>query len=172
MSEQTTQLQTLTDAELAELLKLPDWRQALRDASEERYKLLKEWESYAEECKAQNDMYGWNFHMGMAGGANWCDIVYMRVARALEAANPATVSALVSDYMRLRAGLPKTRDGVWITPGMLVWSFEDGGVVYAPVMLVAQYMVKLATYGVRHVSDCYSTRDAAVASQQEGAVQR
>ena len=56
----------------------------LDDASEERYRFLKERESEAERWKAEGDMYGWNFHQGMAGGANWCDIFYRRIGRALD----------------------------------------------------------------------------------------
>jgi len=61
-------------------------KQAFKEASEERYELLEEWRQEAEKWKREGDMYGWNFHMGMSGGANWADIVYQRVNRVLEEA--------------------------------------------------------------------------------------
>lgn len=53
-------------------------------ASEERYQFLEECRKEANKWKAENDMYGWNFHTGMASGANWADLYYQRVARKLE----------------------------------------------------------------------------------------
>ena len=64
-------------------------RAVLEAASEERYQLLREWEQQAAKWKREGDMYGWNFHMGMAAGANWCDIIYNRVRRVLDAAPSA-----------------------------------------------------------------------------------
>jgi len=58
---------------------------ALEAASEERYQELKNWEREAAKWKAEGDMYGWNFHQGMAAGANWCDIFYQRIGREIDA---------------------------------------------------------------------------------------
>jgi len=57
----------------------------LNSASEERYQCLNEWEQAAEKWKREGDMYGWNFHQGMAAGANWTDLLYQRIARAINA---------------------------------------------------------------------------------------
>lgn len=59
-------------------------RSVLEAASEERYQCLEEWRQQAERWKKEGDMYGWNFHMGMSAGANWVDIFYRRITRALE----------------------------------------------------------------------------------------
>ena len=64
---------------------------ALASASEERYQLLNEWRSDAEKWKVEGDMYGWNFHQGMAGGANWTDILYRRIGREIEAIRKRTL---------------------------------------------------------------------------------
>jgi len=66
---------------------LKEWTKVLQgiaSASEERYQFLEECRREAEKWKAEGDMYGWNFHMGMAGGANWTDLFYQRVIRALK----------------------------------------------------------------------------------------
>jgi hypothetical protein len=63
----------------------------MKEASEERYSFLRECEAESERWKAEDDMYGWNFHQGMAGGANWCDLFYGRVMRAFDAALAAKV---------------------------------------------------------------------------------
>jgi hypothetical protein len=65
----------------------------LNEASEERYQFLKEREAEAEKWKAEGDMHGWNFHQGLAAGANWCDIFYRRAARLLQSAAIASVPA-------------------------------------------------------------------------------
>lgn len=58
---------------------------AVADASEERYQSLREWRQLAEQWKSEGDMSGWNFHQGMAAGANWVDIYYRRITREIEA---------------------------------------------------------------------------------------
>lgn len=60
-------------------------KKTLEAASEERYQELHDWERLAAKWKAEGDMYGWNFHQGMAAGANWCDIFYRRIGRELDA---------------------------------------------------------------------------------------
>lgn len=72
---------------------LADVKAKLEAASEERYQVLTEWEREAQKWKREGDMYGWNFHMGMAAGANWCDIFYRRIGRSLEAFRAALTSA-------------------------------------------------------------------------------
>ena len=73
---------------------------SLNAASEERYRELKDWEAEARKWQAEGDMYGWNFHQGMAAGANWCDILYRRIGREVETirkeiiAHPALKKAL------------------------------------------------------------------------------
>ena len=62
---------------------LDEVEKLLKECSEERLNLLREWEAEAERWKKEGDMYGWNFFQGMAGGANWCDIIYKRALRKL-----------------------------------------------------------------------------------------
>lgn len=59
-------------------------RSALTEATDERYEQMQEWYKDADKSKREGDMYGWNFFQGMAGGANWVDIYYGRVKRALD----------------------------------------------------------------------------------------
>lgn len=56
----------------------------IKEASERRYRVLKECEAEAHKWKAEGDMYGWNYHMGRAGGCNESDIIYYRVQRWAE----------------------------------------------------------------------------------------
>jgi hypothetical protein len=75
------------DAELAAMrASLVACRAALERASDERYEFLKQREVEATYWKSEGDLYGWNFHQGMAAGANWCDIFYRRIVRTLDAA--------------------------------------------------------------------------------------
>lgn len=69
---------------IAEHDPLAEIERALEAASEERYQELKNWEREAWKWKAEGDMYGWNFHTGMAAGANWCDIFYRRIGRVIK----------------------------------------------------------------------------------------
>lgn len=59
-------------------------KKVLEAASDERYKELKHWEGLAWKWKNEGDMYGCNFHQGMAAGANWCDIFYRRIGREID----------------------------------------------------------------------------------------
>lgn len=67
---------------------------SLEAASEERYQELKVWEKEAWKWKAEGDGYGWNFHTGMAAGANWCDIFYRRIGRTIKELRKAIPSPL------------------------------------------------------------------------------
>jgi hypothetical protein len=58
--------------------------QGIESASEERYLFLEECHREAEKWRSEGDMYGWNFHQGMVAGANWSDLFYQRVIRALK----------------------------------------------------------------------------------------
>jgi hypothetical protein len=60
-------------------------QKCLDSASDERYQELKEWEREARQHETDKDMYGWNFKMGMAAGANYTDIYYRRIGREIEA---------------------------------------------------------------------------------------
>ena len=70
-----------TDQVIAAARALDEIEKVLKEAGEERFKLLREWEAEAEKWNKSGDMYGWNFFQGMAGGANWCDIIYNRALR-------------------------------------------------------------------------------------------
>lgn len=54
------------------------------EAVEERYQFLEDCRHEAEKWKKEGDMYGYNFHQGMAGGANQADLYYARVGRILK----------------------------------------------------------------------------------------
>lgn len=53
-------------------------------ADEERYQTLRESQQEAEKWKREDDMYGWNFHMGKAAGCNENSFVYRRVLNYLQ----------------------------------------------------------------------------------------
>jgi len=59
---------------------------AFEKASEERYSFNEERQAEARKWKDQNDMYGWNFHQGMASGATWVDLIYAKAFRELKEA--------------------------------------------------------------------------------------
>lgn len=77
-------------------------------ASDERYSLLKEWQAKACKWEAEGDMYGWNFHQGMAAGANWCDLIYQRIGREIrtilkeDAALPSSPATLELEAKAVR----------------------------------------------------------------------
>lgn len=62
-------------AELAAAAKACD------EASAERLAEMVKWYAESEKWKSKGDMYGWNFHQGMAAGANRTDIIYYRVRK-------------------------------------------------------------------------------------------
>ena len=65
---------------------LEDLKNVFAVSSEERFNELRKFEAESTKWKAEGDMYGWNFHQGMAAGANLVDIIYQRVNRAIAAA--------------------------------------------------------------------------------------
>lgn len=83
LADSNAYLEAMTQDEL--IAKLKPLVVALKEASEERYRNLREWDAEAEKWKAEGDFYGVNFHQGMAAGANYCDLLYQRVIRAIEA---------------------------------------------------------------------------------------
>ena len=73
------------EAEQAELAKLLGELLEIFNASdEERLKEVREHDAEAEKWKAEDDMYGWNFHKGMASGCTAASIIFFRVKRAIE----------------------------------------------------------------------------------------
>lgn len=77
------------------------------EASDERYENLKEWENLGRRWQSEGDGYGYNFHQGMAAGANWCDIYYRRVGREIEAIRKEFTQATASPA----SGAPLSREG-------------------------------------------------------------
>jgi hypothetical protein len=57
-----------------------------KEADEQRLKEHYEVEAEANKWKAEGDMYGWNFHMGRAGGMTQASIIFYRVLKSLEKA--------------------------------------------------------------------------------------
>jgi len=85
LQDDLAELFTERDAARAEQRDILDRLARLLDAcSEERYQELKSWEAQARRWESEGDMYGWNFHQGMAAGANWCDIIYRQLGREIE----------------------------------------------------------------------------------------
>lgn len=57
----------------------------LSAASEERLRELEHWEQLAARWQSEGDHCGYNFHQGMAAGANYVDIFYHRIGREVDA---------------------------------------------------------------------------------------
>ena len=73
------------EAERAEREKLlGDLVQIFDAADQERLKEVYERDAEAEKWKSEGDMYGWNFHKGMASGCTLASIIFLRVKRAIE----------------------------------------------------------------------------------------
>jgi hypothetical protein len=60
-----------------------------QECFEERYQDMEKAHVEARKWKARGDMYGWNFHEGMAAGMNWADIIYNRLDRTIKDARAA-----------------------------------------------------------------------------------
>ena len=60
------------------------------EADDERLQETEERYAEAVKWKVEGDMYGWNFHQGVAGGCTTTSIVFHRVKRCIEAALAAT----------------------------------------------------------------------------------
>ena len=50
-------------------------------AEKEYFEFLDQCDKEAQKWKSENDMYGWNFHQGMRGGAVWANLMFDRVRR-------------------------------------------------------------------------------------------
>lgn len=94
-------------------------------------------------------------------------------ARYIALANPATVLALLADLERLEgivAKLPKTADGVPVVPGVdfIHWiKPNDEGSFSSHLFNANGQMLHRAirdVFGVKYVSECYSTEAAARAA--------
>lgn len=73
------------DAEQAEAERLlRDLMQVFDAADEERLKEVHERDAEAEKWKSEGDMYGWNFHKGVAAGCTTASIIFFRVKRSME----------------------------------------------------------------------------------------
>ena len=60
------------------------------EADDERLQETEERYAEAVKWKVEGDMYGWNFHQGVAGGCTTTSIVFHRVKRCIESALAAT----------------------------------------------------------------------------------
>lgn len=171
MPEQTTQLQTLTDADNGWLVWSIEhtawWRSnscgyttCLEDAGRYTFDLARDI------CRDANYRAGsGNARLGIPSEV-------MVPSPELQAALPA----LVSDYMRLRgivSKLPVTKDGISVVPGEdEVWRVNHSGV--ATSYAIETSLPECCEWPcvlISEVGKCYSTEAAALASQQEG-VQR
>lgn len=91
-----------------------------KEADEERYHEQMEWEAESRKWKQKGDMYGCNFHQGMAAGANWASLFFFRVQRELEELIKASnADETSSKEARLIAAL-----------GMIYDKWEDGTSCY------------------------------------------
>ena len=73
------------EAELAERAKLLGELLDIFDAADnERLKEVHEHDAKAEKWQSEGDMYGWNFHKGIASGCTAASIIFFRVKRAIE----------------------------------------------------------------------------------------
>jgi hypothetical protein len=168
----TTQLQTLTDAELAELLKKAaeatpgPW---FDNAVDEHDRACAVWNTKDEVGSSRN-----NKQIAMRDPTpREIDEIDANM-KFIAAANPATVSALVSDYMRLRgivAKLPVTKDGFSVVPGEdEVWLVNQSGKAISRAIETSMpECCEWPCVLISEVGKCYSTEAAALASQQEGA---
>lgn len=66
---------------------------ALKEALDERLQQQHEYEADARKWESKGDMFGWNFHMGMAAGGNGLMHCFYRVLKAVEEAEKEAVSA-------------------------------------------------------------------------------
>lgn len=57
-------------------------------ADKERLQAVHDANDEAEKWKSEGDMYGWNFHVGKAGGMTEASIIFYRVRRLLETIGP------------------------------------------------------------------------------------
>ena len=88
---ETLALLKLREAEIARLLAVVnDGMKLFKEADEERLKETHDAQAEAERWKADDDMYGWNFHMGMSSGTTHASILFYRVWRHLKKASEAT----------------------------------------------------------------------------------
>ena|SRR5579864_1395974 len=54
------------------------------EKSEKEYmEYLDQCEKEARKWKNEGDMYGWNFHQGLRGGAVWSNLIFYRIRRTL-----------------------------------------------------------------------------------------
>ena len=77
-------------------------KDALKVADESRYQELGACDKEAAKWKAEDDMYGWNFHMGRHSGMNEIMHCYYRVLREVEAIEKE--SSATSDSTNDREG--------------------------------------------------------------------
>lgn len=83
----TLRLLKLREAEIARLVAVVnDGMKLFKEADEERLKETHAAQAEAERWKADDDMYGWNFHMGMGSGMTHASIFFYRVWRHLKKA--------------------------------------------------------------------------------------
>lgn len=76
------------DADAAEAVEraamLSELLQVFKAADEARLSEVHERDSEADKWQAEGDMYGWNFHKGLAAGCTTASIIFHRVQRAIE----------------------------------------------------------------------------------------
>lgn len=71
----------------------------IKSSNDERLNQMDEWRREADKWKSEGDWCGWNFFQGMAAGANWIDIIYYRVRKAIEQIDLAAAKAAVESAL-------------------------------------------------------------------------
>jgi len=88
---ETLALLKLREAEISRLIAVVnDGMKLFKEADEERLQGTHDAQAEAVRWKADDDMYGWNFHMGMASGMTQASIFFYRVWRHLKNGIEAT----------------------------------------------------------------------------------